>query len=273
MIPRLHEVLGTALPGTTGVAPRQPAAVPFRHMLEQMLAPKSGGTTSPSRSSPRSVIRSHPVRQPAPVFRFRVPHAAGSGARGARPGQLGTSHAGTSKHEVAAAVRHAAATAGVAPGLSVAVARAESSLNPAARSPDGRSVGTFQVLAGTAAEMERKFAAGTVERPEGTDDVATGVGYLRYLHDIFGREARLGRGLATVPVGDPAERQLFAVAAFNAGEGRVAQAQARATAAGGDPTRFADIQGYLPSITRGYVARVAGYAIEESGPEPTGIRA
>src|SRR5581483_8826966 len=113
----------------------------------------------------------------------------------------------------------AALTAGVPPALSVAVARAESSLNPAARSPDGKSSGTFQVTPTTAAEMHRKFASGVVARPAGTDDVALGVGYLRYLDDLFRRGGRLGGGMAAVPLADPAERQLFAVAAFNAGGG------------------------------------------------------
>ena len=61
-------------------------------------------------------------------------------------------------------------------------------------------------------------------------------------------------------IADAGERRLFAVAAFNAGEGRVAQAQAKAAARGGDPTRFADVRPFLPPITQGYVARVAAYA-------------
>jgi soluble lytic murein transglycosylase-like protein len=165
----------------------------------------------------------------------------------------------TARAALVSAIRHASVTAGVDPALSVAVARAESNLNPRARSSDGLSVGTFQVTDATAAEMRRKIAAGTVTRPPGTDDVALGVGYLRYLNDLFGKRARLTRDLVTTPVADADERRLFAVAAFNAGEGRVAQAQARAAAAGGDPTRFADVRRFLPTITRGYVDRVAGY--------------
>jgi membrane-bound lytic murein transglycosylase MltF len=162
-----------------------------------------------------------------------------------------------------AAIHRASVSAGVEPALSVAVARAESNLNPRARSPDGLSVGTFQVTYTTAAEMRRKIAAGTVDRPPGTDDVALGVGYLRYLHDLFGRAAKLGGGLETVPIDDTDERRRFAVAAFNAGEGSVARAQARAAALGGDPTRFADVRPFLPRITRGYVERVAVYTREE----------
>jgi membrane-bound lytic murein transglycosylase MltF len=171
------------------------------------------------------------------------------------------------KQRLVDAIQTASAHAGVDPSLSVAVARAESSLNPKARSADGLSVGTFQVTHDTAAEMHRKIARGAVERPPGSDDVALGVGYLRYLHDLFGREAKLGRGLSTVPIDDGGERRLFAVAAFNAGEGRVAQAQQKAEQAGLDPTRFAHVKPFLPRITQGYVERVRGYAREEAGIE------
>lgn len=168
------------------------------------------------------------------------------------------------KAALKAAIHKASTAAEVDPALSVAVARAESSLNPRARSSDGLSVGTFQVTDATAAEMHRKIAAGTVERPPGTDDVALGVGYLRYLDDLFAKRSNLGGKLKTVAVEDGTERRLFAIAAFNAGEGRVAQAQAKAVAIGHDPTRFEDIRRFLPTITRGYVDRVAAYQREEA---------
>ena len=109
----------------------------------------------------------------------------------------------------------------------------------------------------TAAEMRQKIAAGTVARPAGPEDVA-GVGYLRYLDDVFGRRSSLAPGLAMVPVRDAGERRLFPIAAYNAGEGRVARAQARAAAAGGDA-----LCGRAPLLARddaGDVERVVGYA-------------
>jgi transglycosylase-like protein with SLT domain len=254
--PTINDVRGLPVPGVRAVPQgpiQSPSAARFQMLLEKLRATGSGHPTPPGASRPPTA--------PSGIRQRRIlPHAdAGRGPRA-----TSTAHA---KRALAASIRHAAAKAGVHPALSVAVARAESSLNPAARSADGKSRGTFQVLPSTAAEMRRKIAAGTVERPPGTDDVALGVGYLRYLHDLFGRDAQLGHGLRTVAVGDPAERERFAVAAFNAGEGSVARAQARAVATGGDPTRFADVRRFLPVGTQGYVERVVSYAREEAVPE------
>jgi soluble lytic murein transglycosylase-like protein len=258
MGPTALEVRGVPVPGVRGVPPPRDARGPqFRAILERMLPARPAAATAPrapaalapsTRVHPVEIAPRRPAREPVlPTFeRQSLPVPAGG-----------------RKAALAASIRHAAGRAGVEPALSVAVARAESNLDPRARSQDGLSVGTFQVTHYTKAEMRRKIAAGTVARPPGSDDVALGVGYLRYLHDLFGRRASLARGLATVPIGDAAERQRFAVAAFNAGEGRVAGAQARAAAAGGDPTRFADVRPYLPPITQRYVERVMTYAREE----------
>jgi soluble lytic murein transglycosylase-like protein len=246
--PTVLDVKGAPVPGLSGVGPRPAVSAPrFGEVLRQLRRPARvpAGPTEP----PRAAGRATPGAPAPPPARAAVA-AEPDAPRGARAA-------------LAQAIRRSASAAGVEPALSVAVARAESSLDPRARSADGLSVGTFQVTWGTAAEMRRKIAAGTVARPPGTDDVALGVGYLRYLHDLFGRDARLRPGLETVAVGDAAERRLFAVAAFNAGEGRVARAQARAAAAGGDPTRFTDVRPFLPPITQRYVERVSGYRREE----------
>ena len=240
VVSNLHDVIGAPTPGVSGVTPRPvPQASHFGHVLRDVLqhtrgdAPASLPPPTPERQPPAVQPAAHPRRQ------AHVPHA---------------------RNDVQASIRRAAASVGVDPAVSLGVARAESNFDPQAHSSDGLSVGTFQVTNATAAEMRRKIAAHVVSRPTGTDDVALGVGYLRYLHDLFGRKAQLAHGLATVAVPDAGERRLFAVAAFNAGEGRVAQAQARARATGGDPTHFADVRRFLPSITRAYVGRVAGYA-------------
>jgi soluble lytic murein transglycosylase-like protein len=260
--PTVQDVRGAPVPGLRGVAPRSPkGGAQFQEMLRQ-LAPKT--TTRPTRATPLRNLRP-PVRVPGQIApRSLAPPATTP----TRPTRTSSSEpiVPPAKQALAAAIRRAADSAGVEPALSVAVARAESNLDPKAKSSDGLSVGTFQVTHYTAAEMKRKIAAGTVERPPGTDDVALGVGYLRYLHDLFGRNARLARNLETVSIDDASERRLFAVAAYNAGEGRVAQAQAKAAARGQDPAVFANVRAFLPPITQGYVQRVVGYAREEVDP-------
>lgn len=245
----MHDVRGAPVPGMRGIAP-QPVPVPARQRFQQLMqqlrrAQNPRAPRQPMRplSSPRPAI---PVAKP--VLKTSASPAKGQG----------------DKQALAASIRHAATHAGVEPALSVAIARAESNLDPSARSSDGLSVGTFQVTHATKAEMRHKIATGQAVRPPGTEDVAFGVGYLRYLQDLFSRNAHLARGLDTVAVPDVGERRRFAVAAYNAGEGRVARAQASAAAAGGDPTRFADVRPYLPHITRGYVERVVAYAGDEA---------
>jgi soluble lytic murein transglycosylase-like protein len=286
VIPTVHDIKGAPVPGLTGAAATPPPHQDFRLMLKGLLEERAAGTSAanrsvavPARAKPamRSAMS---VREPTFEPRALVPageRAVSSGVvrRTARvpkapcpiaPATVAAPRAtGRSARKAAlvSAIHQASQAAGVPPALSVAVARAESSLNPNAVSPDGRSVGTFQVLHSTKAEMRRKIAAGTVDRPPGSEDVALGVGYLRYLHDLFGKTAKLGRGLHTVAIDDHGERRLFAVAAFNAGEGRVARAQARAAAAGLDPTRFEDVRPFLPVTTRGYVERVKAFAREE----------
>lgn len=164
------------------------------------------------------------------------------------------------QRSLATAITRAARHAGVDPDLSLAVAVAESSLNPSAHSADGLSRGTFQVTARTAADIRRRFASGRLERPPGGDDVALGVAHLRYLTEIFADGAHLGRSLRTIAVDDPAERTRFAVAAYNAGEGRVAGAQRQAAALRRDPTRYEHVRPFLPEVTRRYVDRVMRYS-------------
>lgn len=185
-----------------------------------------------------------------------------------RPGVLDPWLRHPVKRALASDIENASRSAAVDPRLAVAVAVAESSLDSSARSRDGLSAGTFQVTDTTEAEIRRKLASGRLERPAGRDDVALGVAYLRYLDEIFHRSTALGRGLETEPVLNTKERRRFTAAAFNAGEGRVASAQHRARASGGDPTRYADVRPYLPSITRTYVDRVMRYSGEPGSGEP-----
>ncbi|MEW6268229.1 MAG: transglycosylase SLT domain-containing protein, partial [Thermodesulfobacteriota bacterium] len=193
-------------------------------------------------------------------------HGAAAGGTPARqPERAGTPQTDAwlrteRQRSLAGTITRAARHAGVDPALSLAVAVAESSLDPTARSADGLSTGTFQVTTATAADIRRRFASGRLERPPGADDVALGVAHLRYLDGLFADGTALGGALRTVAVDDPDERTRFALAAYNAGEGRVASAQRSAAALRRDPTRWDGIRAFLPETTRRYVDRVLRYA-------------
>lgn len=111
---------------------------------------------------------------------------------------------------------------GVDPELALAVAKNESGFDPAARSPVG-AVGVMQLMPPTAADLG-------VNPYDTAQNIDGGVRYLAMLLDQFG---------------DPAT----AVAAYNAGPGRVSRG------------------GALPSETSVYVSRVmADYGMETERP-------
>jgi len=147
---------------------------------------------------------------------------------------------------------------GVDPALSIAVARAESSLRIDAISKDGHaSKGMFQLLDGTGKElMNRLDVDGQYAPFDPAQNAHLGVGYLRRLHDLFSKESNLGFNLRTNPANSASDLEKTAVAAFNAGEGNVAKAQQMAKSLGKDPGSYDAIQPHLPASTRAYVERV-----------------
>jgi len=157
---------------------------------------------------------------------------------------------------------------GVDPALSEAIARAESGLDQTARSPDGQTKGAFQMKDMTAAAMHERLQNDPAGLPL-SDEVTLGIGYLRYLDGLFATRSVLDRAAhTTTPIGDDDERRRFAIAAYNAGEGRVAAAQRKALSAGGDPRQFDDVRPFLPTVTQRYVSRVLTLAGSSSrGPE------
>jgi membrane-bound lytic murein transglycosylase MltF len=153
----------------------------------------------------------------------------------------------------------------VDPALSEAIARAESGLDQDARSPDGKTEGAFQIKPMTAATMQQRLANDPARLPL-SDEVTLGIGYLRYLDRLFATRAVLDNPTrTTTAVSNDSERRRFAIAAYNAGEGRVAAAQRAARSAGGDPRRFADVRPFLPPVTQRYVDRVLAFAGKGSG--------
>ena len=148
---------------------------------------------------------------------------------------------------------------GIDPHLGMAIAHAESDFRVRATSQDGHhSKGLFQLLDSTGKDMMGHIGVSGPYQPYNPQQNALlGVGYLRRLHDIFSTETSLGSNMKTVPATSADDLEKIAIAAFNAGEGNVARAQAKARALGKDPSDFSAIEPFLPASTRSYVKKVS----------------
>ncbi len=183
---------------------------------------------------------------------------------------------GLNKKERISKVRELAENAGlkhgVDPALSLAVVENESSFNARAISSDGYySKGLMQLLDTTGKEqLARNGVQGKSYKPfdPGTN-VELGVSYLRYLHDVFSQGKALPNNLTATAAANSSSLEKLAVAAYNAGEGRVASAQERAAREGKNPSLYEDIEMYLPESTREYVKRVMADKASYEG-EPIG---
>ena len=147
---------------------------------------------------------------------------------------------------------------GIDPALSMSIIANESSFDTTAVSRDGHySKGLMQLLDSTGSQYHRQVGIREDYDPfDPEQNVKLGISYLRYLHDIFSKETALPNKTSTVAAANSSSLEKLAVAAFNAGEGRVASAQARAQQAGLNPSDYTDVEGYLPETTRKYVERV-----------------
>ena len=143
-------------------------------------------------------------------------------------------------------LRAAVAAEGVPPELAW-IAEAESSLNPAARSPVGAK-GLFQFMPDTAKALGLStFLPDDRTDPEKSAHAAAR--YLRQLHGRFGNWA-------------------LVLAAYNAGEGRVSRTLAQQRA-----TSFTAIADALPAETRMYVPKVCALIATRAGVAPQQIAA
>ena len=143
-------------------------------------------------------------------------------------------------------LRAAFAAEGVPPELAW-IAEAESSLNPAARSPVGAK-GLFQFMPETAKAMGLSTLLPD-ERTDPEKSARAAARYLRQLHGRFGNWA-------------------LALAAYNAGEGRVGRTLAKHNA-----TSFTAIAESLPAETRMYVPKVCALIATRAGVAPEKIAA
>lgn len=204
-----------------------------------------------------------PVKSPTVLEARRVAHG-----RDILPGRASAPSNAVPREEITRLIETAGGKHGIDPALGLAVANAESSFNPGAVSSDGHySKGLFQLLDSTGKDMmSRLKVAGDYEpfNPELNTDL--GMGYLRYLHDLFSSSSTLPNNITTRPAANSSALEKLAVAAFNAGEGRVAAAQRQAEADGLDASQYTSIESYLPEITQKYVQRVTGYRAQFDAP-------
>ena len=126
------------------------------------------------------------------------------------------------------------------PSQLVWVAEVESSFNPKARSPVG-AAGLFQLMPATARSLDLSVGLLRDERTNPEKSGRAAAKYLRYLHDRFG-DWRL------------------ALAAYNAGEGRVGDLLKRHKA-----KTFDEISHRLPTETQMYVPKVEAVIKKREG--------
>ena len=125
------------------------------------------------------------------------------------------------------------------------LAEAESSLNPAARSPVGAK-GLFQFMPDTAKSMGLSTWLPD-ERTDPEKSARAAARYLKQLHGRFGNWA-------------------LALAAYNAGEGRVSRTLAKSSS-----KSFTAIAASLPAETRMYVPKVCALIATRTGVTPDKI--
>jgi membrane-bound lytic murein transglycosylase MltF len=135
------------------------------------------------------------------------------------------------------------------------------------------AAGDFQLERETAERMGLTVNEKNDERFDIDKASAASAKYLKVHDEKFSKKSTLSGKLSTTPVKNSAERKKFAVAAFNAGEGRIAKAQQLAKEEGKNPAAWNDVKKYIESAgataekskeIREYVDRVLQYDAEFS---------
>jgi len=107
------------------------------------------------------------------------------------------------------------------------------------------AAGDFQLKKETARRLGLIVTEKNDERFDVDSASAAAAKLLRINDGIFSKKTVLTKDINSTPVADPAERKKFALAAFNAGEGRIAKAQKLAEKAGLNPTKWDNVKKYL----------------------------
>lgn len=104
------------------------------------------------------------------------------------------------------------------------------------------AAGDFMLEKETAVRMGLTVTKENDQRFDVDDASAASAKYLKILDLIFKEKKNLGSGIKSIPIYDSNERLKFIIAAFNAGEGRIAKAQAIAKKNGKDPANWKDVK-------------------------------
>jgi membrane-bound lytic murein transglycosylase F len=120
--------------------------------------------------------------------------------------------------------------------LVLAVIRAESQFDTSAKSPKGAD-GLMQIMPETGAEVARALEIDVMAGP--SNNIHAGIFYLRRLHDMF-------------PSAPPEDRIKLTLAAYNAGVGRIYDAQDVAAYLEGDPNSWTSVRDALPLLSKRY---------------------
>jgi len=121
--------------------------------------------------------------------------------------------------------------------LILAVMKQESRFEPGAESEKGAS-GLMQLMPVTGAEVARTLALGDLSHPGA--NIRAGVHYLRKMYDMF------------AGANNDADRMKLALASYNAGPGRVYDAQDLATYLDDDPGCWQSVRGALRLLSKRY---------------------
>lgn len=133
--------------------------------------------------------------------------------------------------------------------------------------------GHFQLDKRTAERYGPKITAKNDWRYDIDDSSYFAAMHLNNLNGIFSKDTILDKGIKTIAIINSNDRKLFIIAAYNAGEGRIAKAQAAAQKDGKDPTNWNETKNYLIDAgapeekaleTINYVDKVTGYEEEFS---------
>ncbi|MDP3703117.1 MAG: transglycosylase SLT domain-containing protein [Candidatus Omnitrophota bacterium] len=139
------------------------------------------------------------------------------------------------------------------------------------------AVGHFHLKPETAKEYGLSVSKNNDQRFDTDRASSAAARYLKDLDTFFSKNTELFKGLTTVAVKNSLERYKFVLAAYNGGQGRVADAQHRAETVGKSPYLWTDVEKFLESKytkkstadqMREYVEKVALYEAEFASKSP-----